>query len=119
MVPHGGRQMCLAETDAAVNKERVIFLTRAVGYCLRGGVRELVTRPDHEFGKREALIELRMDCAPFALAWAGDCRDGDLCNSFRWVTVTFAGVVPVRDFAANLVFAKDQLDFDRVPDLGR
>ena len=64
--------MSLAKTDAAINKERVVFLTRPLGYRQRGGMRELVARPDHEFRKREARIELRMECAPFAPAWAGE-----------------------------------------------
>src|SRR5439155_25694612 len=40
MMSDGGRQVSLAETDAAVNKERVVFLARPLGDCLRGSVSE-------------------------------------------------------------------------------
>src|SRR5271167_3328655 len=47
MMSNGGSQMSLAKTDAAINKKRIVFLTRPLGYRQRGGVRELVARPNH------------------------------------------------------------------------
>src|SRR6266436_3866121 len=71
MMSNGSGQMRLAEADATVNKERVIFLARPLGDCQRGGVGELVARPDYEFCKGEAWIPLGVERAPFCLICAG------------------------------------------------
>ena len=71
MMSDGGRQMRLAKPDATVNKERVVFLARPLGDCLRGGVGELVARPDYEFCKGEPGIQLGVQRAPLGLICAG------------------------------------------------
>ena len=57
----GSRQMSLAEADATVNKERVIFLAKPVGDGQRGGVGELVARPHYELCKGEPGIQLGVE----------------------------------------------------------
>src|SRR5713101_7622846 len=74
MVPDSSCQMRLAKSDATVNKERVIFLARPLGYRLRGGVRELIARPDDEFCEREAGVQLRIDSHQLAVT----------CPAARW-----------------------------------
>src|SRR6516165_1865723 len=61
VVSNGGRQMRLAETNATMNDEGVVFFARPLGNCQRGGVGQLVARPDYEFGKREPRIQLGME----------------------------------------------------------
>ena len=57
----GGRQMSLAQADATVNKERVVFLARPLSDCPRGSVGELVARPDDELGKGKLGIQPGME----------------------------------------------------------
>ena len=63
--------MSLAEADTTVNKERIVFLARALGDRQRGSVRELIARPDYEFGKSEARIQLRVQWSPGRLELRG------------------------------------------------
>ena len=60
MMSNGSSQMSLAEADATVNEERIIFLARPLGDCQRGGMGELVARPDYEFCKGEPGNQLGM-----------------------------------------------------------
>src|SRR5260370_20369998 len=64
MMPDGSGERGLAQTEAAVDEERVILLTRPVGdgQCRR--MRELIAGADNEFGKNVARVKLRMDCGP-------------------------------------------------------
>ena len=52
----GGHQMSLAETNAPINEQRVVFFARPLGDRQRGGVGELVARSDDEFSKGEAGV---------------------------------------------------------------
>lgn len=53
-----GGKMGLAQANAAVNEERVVFFARLIGHCQRGGVSELIARTNDEFGEGVAGIEL-------------------------------------------------------------
>src|SRR5215471_19688912 len=96
MMSDGGHQMSLAETDAAINKEGVVFFARSLGDRQRGGMGELVARPDDEFGKGEAGIQLRVEWPPLGFICAGSRCDGRCCNAFRRSIITTAAAVAVR-----------------------
>jgi hypothetical protein len=60
MMPDRGRQVGLAETDTAIDKQRIIFFPRLMGGGLRRRMRELIARTDHELRKGVAWGESRM-----------------------------------------------------------
>src|SRR5215467_6053553 len=60
LMSDGGHQMSLAETDATINEEGVVFFARSLGDRQRGGMGELVARPHYEFGKGQAGIQFGM-----------------------------------------------------------
>src|SRR5215472_6749006 len=99
MMSNGSRQVSLAEADATIDKERIIFLARPLGDCQCGGVGQLVARPDDEFGKRELGIQLGAEWALLGLICMGPCCNGPLRPSFRRLMVSVAAAIPVRSFA--------------------
>src|SRR6266851_2153817 len=104
MMSDGGRQMRLAKSNATVNKERVVFLARPLGDRQRRGVRELIARPDYEFGKRVAGVQLGVQWSLVGLICAGvRCPVCKGCRSR--LGVNRAAVVPVRGLAPAPVFA--------------
>src|SRR6266851_9107129 len=111
--------MRLAKSDATINKERVIFLARPLGYRQRGGVRELIARPDDKFCEREAGVQLRMDSHQLAVTCPGARWDGSLCNGSGWMIVTVPPLIAVREFVTNATLANNQPDPDRFPGFGR
>src|SRR5215469_18074498 len=64
MMSDGSQQMSLAETDATINEERVVFFARPLGNRQRGGMGELVARPNYEFCKGEARIQFGVEWTP-------------------------------------------------------
>ena len=56
-VPDGVHQVRLAESDAAVDEERVVRPRRRLRHRARGGVGELVRRPDDERVERVARVQ--------------------------------------------------------------
>src|SRR3989442_13209523 len=66
-----GRQMRLAEPDAAVNEKRVIFLSRLVGHRQGCRMGELIARADHKLGEGVAPYQLRMEMAALRVGRAG------------------------------------------------
>src|SRR5713101_6409946 len=106
MMPDGSGEMGLAQTDAAVDEERVILLTRPVGdgQCRR--MRELIAGANNEFGESVARVELRMDCCP--LDWPAGIRVG--CHrglGDRLMGVAIAVSDAVDDLIANRLLAED------------
>src|SRR5260370_28305261 len=57
VLANGLHQMRLAETDAAVNEERVVGARRRLRDRKAGGVRNLVVRADHKRFERVSRIE--------------------------------------------------------------
>ena len=55
-MPDRGCQVRLAQANTAIDEQRVVFLTRLVGYRERRRVRKLVTRSDYELVERVAGI---------------------------------------------------------------
>src|SRR5437867_5229356 len=62
-------QMCLAETDPAVNEQRVIRARRRLRHGKTCGMRNFVVRADHERFKRVPWIESGHGCAWLCVAW--------------------------------------------------
>src|SRR5215467_7819916 len=92
----GSHQMSLAETDATINEERVVFFARPLGDRQRGGVSELVARPDYEFGKGEAGIQLGVERTPLRSIGVGTRCDGRFHNVFRRSIIAVAAAVGIR-----------------------
>ena len=53
-------EVCLAETHAAVQEERVVRLARRVGHGAASRVREAARVADHECGEREVRVQARL-----------------------------------------------------------
>ena len=64
MMADRSRQMGLAETDTAVDEERVVLFARLIRHRLRCRVRELITRADHELRERIAWRQSRVQVTP-------------------------------------------------------
>src|SRR5215469_726962 len=114
----GSHQMSLAETDATINKEGVVLFARPLGDRQRGGVGELVARPDYEFGKGEAGIQFGVEWPPLGFICTGSRCDGRLHNIFGRTIVAVAAAVIVRTIATACVFAHRQANLDRSSNLG-
>src|SRR6266849_7191830 len=67
MMADRGGKMGFAQSDTTVNEKRVVFFAGLIRNCQRRRVRELITRPDHEFSEGVALAEMRMKSAAFGL----------------------------------------------------
>ena len=74
LVADGVHQVRLAETHTAVDEERVVVVTGLARDRLRGGMRELVRRPDHEVGERVLGGQLRVE-RPAVGTRAGKVRE--------------------------------------------
>src|SRR5215471_12525153 len=101
----GSHQMSLAETDATINEERVVFFARPLGDRQRGGVGELVARPDYEFCKGEAGIQFGVEWAPFRFIYVESRCHGRCCNAFGRSIITIAATVAIRTVVSARVFA--------------
>src|ERR1700688_4742091 len=64
MMTDRGRQMGLAETHTAIDKQRIIFLARLIGRGLRRRMGELIARTDHELRKGVARRQSRVQLTP-------------------------------------------------------
>ena len=56
-IADGVQQVGFAQTDTAIQKQRVVRLGRMIGHCHTGGTRQPIARTDDKAIKRKALIE--------------------------------------------------------------
>src|SRR5208283_4945394 len=54
----------LAETDTAIDEERVVLFAGLICDRMRGGMCELIGRADHEFRESVARVQTRMAISP-------------------------------------------------------
>src|SRR5919109_1160231 len=115
---YGGHQMSLAETDATINEEGVVFFAQSLGDRPRGGMGELVARPDNEFGKGEAGIQFGVEWAPLRFICAGSCCDGRFHKVLRRSLVAVAAAVGIGTVLPACGFVHRKTDRDRATNLG-
>src|SRR5579872_3719030 len=115
----GGHQMSFAKANATIDEERIVFFARPLGDRQRGGVGELVARPNYELCKGEAGIQFGARWIPSALICAGSRCDGCFHNVFRRSIFAVAAAITVRTVAPAWVFAHSQTDLDEFPHRAR
>src|ERR1700693_5091567 len=106
-------QVGFSETDTSIDEERVVLFARLIGDRERGGVSELISRPDHKFGEGKFGCELRMPID----RWNFRTRS-HLCKPKSSVAITIQMAVPVGfQNGRGKVRTERQLDFDRLAHL--
>ena len=114
LMPDRIDQVGLAEADPAVNEERVVFFAGLIRDRQRRGMRELISRTDHEFGESITRVQLRMAIALLHFSPRAHHRRSMSSIAIAvCVSIAVAGLDHHR-----AVFAEGQFDVDRFADFG-